>query len=125
MNFLGVSRKRGESAPRAARCDFGVFNTVLGLSWPLTYPAVYVASLKIKIGFGKGSPHPPFEFVNALEKAAADENENPGVRLYSALFLLMTLAPLRFCDTKDIKKCGKQNRLFAGFRLTTKIAAAR
>ena len=120
VNFLDYSRRRGDSAPHAVRADFGMFCNVLGLDWSLTHPAVYVASLKSRLKMEKQAPLPPFEFVVALERAAANAKEDPGVRLYAAIFFLMTMASLRFCDLSDVQKLWKTKTAVCGISINHK-----
>ena len=77
------------------------FAEMMGLDWPLTRPAVFVAAQHSKLISRKHAPLVPFDFVLALERTAADSGALPGVRLLRSLFFLMIGAPLRFCDTKD------------------------
>ena len=120
INFLDVSRKRGPSVPNAVRSDFGIFTSILGIEWPLTYPGVYVASLKPKLVKEGQAPLPPYEFVLALEKAADSTKENPGIRLFAALFSLMTFASLRYCDALDVQYLWKTSTAICGISINHK-----
>ena len=42
------------------------------------------------------------EFVMELERIATSSDVPFGLRYYAAMFVLMTLASLRFCDTRDV-----------------------
>ena len=42
------------------------------------------------------------EVIAALEKVAINQHEPRGERYYASMFTLMTVAPLRFCDTRGV-----------------------
>ena len=84
-----------------ARYSLRVFGESLGVVFPIDHPSVKAAA-SIK-GFKKRKTAPPVdtEFIIALERFTASKLAPIGMRLYSALFVLLAHSSLRFGDTRQ------------------------
>ena len=102
--FLTSLAHRGRSVPPLARWALKVFDEALSLELPLSHPAVLNAVRKGDMGpkQPKQAPMLPLELLRAIDDACRDESRPYGLRLYSALFMVMTMASLRFGDTKVV-----------------------
>ena len=98
------------------RCFLGCHRIILAINVPRGVHGVGLFGENCAVE----SPRPPFEFVLALEKAAADPDENPQVRLFSAMFFLTVLAPLRFCDAGEVQRLWKTKTATCGIPIDQK-----
>ena len=94
---------RGPSVPAMGRYALVVFSEALGVDLPLNHPAV-VKGTKIPKPSAKHAPPLTVEFLVALETQAINRENPEGLRVYCSLFLLLTLASLRFADTADVSE---------------------
>ena len=120
--YLYFFRNRGPSASHSTRRDMNVFAEVCGFQRPLSRPAVFSASIYPKTIERPRAPLLPFGFVLSLEKTASDSEQNPGLRLYCALFFLMTMASLRFCKTRDVLRLWPTKTAVCGVSINHKDA---
>ena len=81
VKFLQLVRERGESAPSSYRSRLHRVAELLGIGWPLNYPAVFASAQHSEMISRKSAPPSPPDFVLEVERLAADSDTNPGVRL--------------------------------------------
>ena len=102
QKWLVSLRDRGFSVPNNGRYALKVYAEALGVDIPLWHPGVLAVLRKPRPRALKQAPPMTVDFVIALERLAVSSNKPFGLRYYAAMFVLMTLASLRFCDTRDV-----------------------
>ena len=95
---------RGFTVPNKGRYALKVYSEALGVDLPLWHPGVLAVVRKLRPRKVRQAPPLPAEFIMALERVAISREEPFGMRYYAAMFVLMTLASLRFCDTRDVSE---------------------
>ena len=110
---------RGPSVPPMGRYALVVFCEALGISMPLEHPAV-IKGAKVPKPSAKHAPPLAVEFLVELETQAIKRENPEGLRIYCSLFLLMTLASLRFADTADVSALWLTDTAVCGVSLNHK-----
>ena len=100
--WLKALRGRGHTVPNAGKHALGVANDVLRLNLPLNYPAVKNAARPDTRAVIKHAPIAPFELMLGMGEIANNRLTPEGLRLYAAIFSLMSLASLRFSDLREV-----------------------
>ena len=102
VSWLDHIRLRGETVPHLGRYCLMAFGEAVGICFSVDHPAVRAAAATHHARVVKSAPGVPYDFVVKLEHCAADTARPDGMQLAAALFSLMTFAPLRFVDRKDV-----------------------
>ena len=102
QKWLLSLRERGVTAPNKGRYPLKVYAAALGADLPIWHPGI-TATMKMpkKRGIRQAAPL-PVEVIAALEKVAINQHEPRGRRYYASMFILMTMASLRCCDTRGV-----------------------
>ena len=112
--WLEVLRLRGHTVPNAGRRALAVVSQVIRLNLPLDYPDVKMAGRLDSHAIVKHAPMPPFELMSDFERVATNRSLPEGLRLYASIFTLMSLAPLRLSDLREVQQFRKSDTAACG-----------
>ena len=115
---------RGFTVPAKGRYALKVYSEALGVDLPLRHPGVLAAIRKPRTRRLRQAPPITVEFVILLERVAVSRDTPFGLRYYAAMFVLMTLASLRFCDTRDVADFWTNDTAVCGVSIDHKSKSA-
>lgn len=118
--WLASLRARGFAAPRHDKYALRVFSDAIGIPFPPETPLNHTCCPRETRTPFAPIPLMPLPLIMAMEKTAAPNANPTGLRVYCALFRLMSFASLRFPDLRQVVDNWVSNSAICGLSVNQK-----